>query len=267
MKANWKIALMCVAMLASISCEKKNGGQGGGGEEPDGYVNPINVKDKSIADWDALNPEKVAKATLTDDPLLLAIKELRVYSDGIYLNYLLIVDPAEYQSHSGHPDGMHIFLDVDNNDETGGYYDLFSDASVDLMLEGPLYDESGTPIHFRPNIEKWSGRTGGTPESRITDETGGEFDWDKSWTRTADEIDGKSQIFEKNGDLIIEGNLLLENISDKFTDEGFGIGFDLQQGWSPVGLLPQVNAIGEMGDKIGRTHTLYVPIDLPEELL
>lgn len=271
MKTNWKIALVCMTMLASIGCGNKNGGEGGSGavEPPSGYINPINVRDNSIADWDALDQSKVAKATVPDDPRLPAIKELRVYSDRIYLNYMLVVDPAEYPNHNGHQDGMHIFFDVDYNDATGGFYDLFSDAAVDVMTEGPLYDEAGTPIPYHPNVEKWVGPTGGRPEDRITDNSPGEDPdaWKRSWSLVAKDIDGKSQIFDKDGDLIIEGSILIDYISGNFADEGFGIGFEIQQGWAPVGLLPQVNAIGNMGELIGRTNMLYVPFDLSDEEL
>ena len=51
MKANWKLALMCLATLTMVACGDKNpaeAGGGGGGGIPEGYVPPISVDDKSF---------------------------------------------------------------------------------------------------------------------------------------------------------------------------------------------------------------------------
>ena len=260
MKANWKIALMCVATLAAVACNKKDknepeeGGSGGG--EPTGYVSPINVKDKSAADWDALDPNTVAIATVTAEPYFPALKELRVYSDGVYINYLLTYDPSEYTSHVGAKDGMHVYLNVDNTDETGGFFDLFADAAVDYMLEGALFDDSGSPIPYAPTLYKWMGQEGGLPAERNVDDNGG---WDVVW-EAGGSVKGESQLIGNN---MIEGRLLVDQISNKFAEEGFGIGIDIQQNWGGVGLLPQIDAQGEQGESIGRTNMLYVPFNEP----
>lgn len=262
MKANWKIALMCFGTLAMVACNPNENG-GNEGQEPSGYVNPINVKDNKIDDWNALKPAKVAVAEMPDAPYLSAMKLLKVYSDGIYLNFMMVVDKNEYASHIGHADGVHIYLDLDHSDATGGFYDLFADAAVDLMLEGPIFDDSGNPINYAPDICLWGGRTGGKAEERTVDIDGKK--WDQVWQKK-NPIEAKSQFFEKDGDYIIEGQILIDYISNKFAEDGFGIGFDIQQGWQGIGLLPQLNATGDKGQFIGRTNMLYVPFDIPENL-
>ena len=268
MKAKWTFALMCVAMVAFVACKPQNNptdpgtnpstdtiGGGGGGEE---YASPINVKDNSVADWDALDPTKVAVANVTEEPYFDGLKQVKVYSDGIYINYMLVFDPNIYKSHVGAKDGMHIYMNIDNSAETGGFFDLFADAAVDLMFEGELFDDQGNAVPYSPNMHRWVGQEGGLPAERNCDAAGG---WDVAW-EPAGSVRGESQIV---GDNIIEGRLIVGLISDKFAAEGFGIGFDIQQNWGEVGLLPQLDAQGEEGEFIGRTNMLFVPFDASEK--
>lgn len=265
MKANWKIALMCLTMVAFVACKDKNPATNPGttpstdsvpSVDP-GYVSPINVKDNSVADWDALDQTKVAVANVTAEPYFPALKQIKVYSDGVYINYLLVFDPELYKSHAGIQDGMHIFIDVDHSAETGGFFDYYADASVDLMFEGSLF-EGGNPVPYSPTMHRWVGQEGGLPSERNCDAAGG---WDVAW-EAAGSVKGESQLI---GDNIIEGRLIVGLISNDFAEEGFGIGFDIQQNWNGVGMLPQQDAQGEEGDLIGRSNILFVPFDESEE--
>ena len=247
MKANWKVALMCLAAISMVACKDKNpaeGGQGGGGD----YVEKISVKDKSVADWDALDQTKVAVSNITNEPYWDGLKQLKVYSDGVYINFMLVFDPAQYVSHTPN-DALHMYLNVDNSDATGGFFDEFADAAADMMFEGPLFDDFGSPIPYSPTMNRWIGQEGGLPSERIG--------WEDVWEPIGS-VKGESQFV---GDSIIEGRLVVGLISDKFAKEGFGIGFDLQQNWNSIGLLPQINAQGENGEFIGRTNMLFVPFD------
>lgn len=259
MKANWKIALMCVTMVAFVSCNPKNpatnpgetpstdtvpgGGQGGGGEEE--YTSPINVRDKSMADWDKLDPAKVAVATLPSDPLYTAIKKIMVYADNVYINYAVFYDPAEMVSRTPEGDGMHIYMDADNSDETGGYFDQFDaigEGNTDLMFEGPIFDESGNGISYNPTVSAWAGELHGEG-------------WEWELLPSGSTI-GASQFI---GDSIIEGRLIKQYIPyEKWTD-AFTIGFDIQQNWESVGLIPQGNTPD--GELIGRAKKLLVTFD------
>lgn len=234
-----------------VACNEKNppsGGGEGGGEEPTGYESPINVKDNSVADWDALDQSKVAVSNITAMPYWDGLKQVKVYSDGVYINYMLVYDPAKYTSHIGMADGMHIYLDVDLNDQTGGFFDSFADAAADIMMEGALYDDLGNPIPYSPTLHRWGGQEGGLPSERI-----GWDVWEPIRTMT-----GESQFV---GDSIIEGRLLCDLISNDFSPEGFGFGVDLQQNWENIGMLPQLDAQGAEGEQIGRTNMLKVIFD------
>ena len=256
MKANWKIALMCFATLAFVACKnsKKSDEPTPPSPGPDpSYVSPIDVKDKSVADWDKLNQAKIAVANITAEPYWDGLKQLKVYADEVYIYYLLEYDPAQYTSHT-QADGMHVYFDMDNSDETGGFFDEFADAAADIMLEGPRWDDAtGTAISYMPTPYAWKGNAGpGTlPAERDVK------DWDADWEQAGNAVKGESQFV---GDKYIEGRLLVDLIPGTFA-QTFGIGFDLQQNWNNIGLLPQLDAQGAEGEFIGRTNMLKVTFD------
>ena len=254
MKANWKIALLCFATIL-VACEKKDAADdqnqsGNQSTTPSSYAgSPISVKDKSVADWDALDPSKVAIATIAEKPLWSALRELRVYADEVYINYMLRIDPKQYTSHTS-VDAMHIYMNADNNTNTGGFFDSFSDAGADLMFEAGLFDDEENPVPYSPTVHKWNGPQGA--DVAVEDRTG---DWSVVWV-AAGTIKGESQFI---GDSIIEGRLVIDLIPGGFKDKAFGIGFDLQQNWENIGLLPQLNTPN--GVNVGRTEMLSVTFD------
>ena len=249
MKTNWKIALMCLATIAMVACKKdKNPATDPAGGVDPSYVEKINVKDGSVADWEELDQTKVAVTNISPSPLWPALKQLKVYADEVYINYMLVFDPVLYESHTP-SDAMHIYMDVDHSNATGGFFDSFSDAGADLMFEGPLFDDLEMPIPYVPTAHKWIGPTGGTPESRVGD-------WKEVW-EPAGTVSGSASQFV--GDNIIEGRLLIDLIPATFAADGFGIGFDLQQNWNNIGLLPQLNTPN--GTNVGRTTMLFVTFD------
>ena len=252
MKANWKIALMCLAAIAMVACKDKNpaegggdqgGDQGGGGQS--GYVAKISVKDKSVADWDALDQAKVAKFDAPEKPVWDGVHMIKVYADEVYINWILVFDPVKYAKHRD-VDVMHIFLNIDNNEATGGYYDLFEDACADLMFEGSLFGEPNVAINYSPSVSEWIGDPNGEG-------------WD-NWSQVAASIKGESQFVN---DSTIEARIMIENIpgKNKFAKDGFGFGATLTQNFEPaaVGFLPQGNTPD--GDLIGRANMLFVPFD------
>ena len=247
MKANWKVALMCLAAISMVACKEKNtpsggGGQGGGSD----YVAKINVKDNSLSDWDALDQAKVAKFEVPSNPLWDGVHMIKVYADEVYINWILVFDPAKYAKHRD-VDVMHIFLNVDNSEETGGYFDLFQDACADVMFEGPLFGEPNVAINYAPSAYEWTGDVNGEG-------------WD-SWTLKAS-VKAESQFVN---DSVLEARMMIENIplpkNMKFAKEGFGFGATLTQNFQPdaVGFLPQGNTPD--GELIGRSNMLFVPFD------
>lgn len=247
MKLNWKIALMCIAAIVMVACKKDKKEEEMSGKTDPSYVSPINVKDNSVADWDAIAPEKIASFDVTAAPLWGGLKHIKVYADEVYINYMLVFDPAKYVQHTS-VDAMHIYMNADNDETTGGFFDSFADACADLMFEGSFYDDDENPISYSPTVHKWVGPVGGLPATRVGE-------WDEVW-EAAGTIKGESQLV---ADSIFEGRLLVDLVPGGFAKDGFGIGFDLQQNWNNIGLLPQVNT--KDGVMVGRTNMLYVPFN------
>lgn len=266
MKFNWKIALLCFATIAMIACKKESKNEpsdSGSQTQPDTtkvdptdppvdppvdpgeeYVSPISIKDKSIADWDKLDPAKVAIAELPNDPLYTALKKIMVYADNVYINYVLIYDPEEITSRTPE-DAMHIYMDADNSDETGGYFDQFDaigQGNTDLMFEGSIFDEMGAGISYNPSVSAWAGELHGEG-------------WEWELLPSGSTV-GASQFVEEG---IIEGRLIKQYIPWSNWTSQFSIGFDMQQNWESVGLLPQGNSPD--GELIGRAKKLLVTFD------
>ncbi len=238
---------MCFATVALVACKKDEPTNPADTTPAVEYINPISVSDQSIEDWDKIDPAKIATFSVTEHPLWGALHQIKVYADEVYINYILVYDPTKYTSHLP-VDAMHIYMNADNSTATGGFFDSFADAGADLMFEGSFYDDYESPIPYSPTVHKWVGPTGGTPESR----TG---EWEEVW-EAAGTIKGESQFV---GDSIIEGRLLVDLIPGGFTADGFGIGFDIQQNWGNIGLLPQLDT--KDGTMVGRTNMLYVPFN------
>jgi len=243
MKANWKIALMCFATLAFVACKDKNGADDPGKSLFD-YNPPIEINDHSIADWDNLDQSKVYEATLPESPLWSALQKVRVYADSVCIFYQLTFDPDQMTSHTD-VDAMHIYINADNNDETGGFWDLFDSpnkGNTDIMFEGALWDANGMELSYEPSFSTWSGAPNADG-------------W--SWTEVPVSNKVSSSQFVDNN--VIEGRLVIELIPFQFNDRAFEIGFDIQQNWENVGLLPQANTPD--GQLIGRSKKLYVAFD------
>lgn len=260
MKANWKLVLMLVAtMTFVVSCkDKKDEPQNNNQTEnptnptdpstpstPGTYTSPIKINDKSITDWDVLLAQsKVSVAELPASPLYTGLKKIMVYADSVCINYCLFIDPAEMVSHTP-VDAMHIYMDADNSDATGGYWDQFDgpdQGNTDLMFEGPLWDDYETQISYVPTVSYWAGPLNG--EGWL---------WDEQ--PTSNKIGGSQFV----NDSIIEGRLIIELIPWKAWTDAFTIGFDIQQNWESAGLLPQGNTPD--GELIGRAQKLFVKFD------
>ena len=264
MKANWKIALMCLATLAMVACKDKNqpvgpggGGEGGGGEEEE-YVNPISVSDNSAADWNALPTEYVVSATCPADAPLTGLKSVKVFADEVYINILIEYDPEDITDLSWVP--FHVYLNVDNSDATGGYGDQFLDANTDILLEGGIFGE-GNPISYNPAVFKWWGEVGENGWL-WKDPAIGEGDASNFWGAIIGEGQaniGASQLLAGNK---IEIQLLRELIpsgnAPGWSENEFGIGFDIQQNWESAGILPLVSPTDTNAN--GHTNKLQVKI-------
>lgn len=261
MKANWKIALMCVAAIAMIACDKKPGG----GEDPenpdDVFVSKVSVTDNSIAEWENLPAEFLVSTVCPEDALMDALVSAKVYADKVYINILVEYDPEQITDRAW--PAFHVYLNTDNSDATGGFQQ-FLDANSDVLLETAVFAE-GQPHNYNPAVFRWWGEVGadGWAWTEHWEEEGYYQDGDGlKWGAIIGEDEspiGKSQIID---DKYIEIQLLRELIPSPvagWNEEEFGIGFDIQQNWANVGVLP----IGEPDENnaAGWAHKLQVKID------
>jgi hypothetical protein len=254
MKANWKIALMCLATISLIACNNKK--PGGGGDDPvdpgKEYVAKIDVEDNSIADWDQLPAEYVFTATCPADAALLGLKSVKVYADA--MNIFILMEPNMDDIVDLEWVPFHVYLNADNSDKTGGYSDEFTDANSEWLCESAIFAE-GNPYSYNPAVFKWWGEVGGSG-----------WEWtDPSVEHSADDfwgaIIGEGQLPVGQSQYVngkFEMKLLKELISDQFGDE-FGIGFDIQQNWSSVGVLPLVSPTEDNPN--GFTKKMQIKVD------
>jgi len=245
MKANWKIALMCFATLAFVACKDKNapeGGEGEGGEEEE-YVNPISTTDQSDADWKALPQDKVASWECPQDAAYLGLKGVAVYADELYLNILVEYDAEEIIDRAWTP--FHVYVNTDNSDLTGGFGDQWDDANTDILMEGAVFAD-GEPCDYAPEVFAWTGEVGGNGWSWEGLTVAGEF-------CTTQHLSGNR----------IEMQMLRELIPTPqgagWNDSEFSIGFDIQQEWNSVGILPLVSPTDE--NPAGHTVKLKVKVN------
>ena len=203
------------------------------GSTPPAEIPEIDVTDGSLADWDALPAEYVVSAVCPEGAALLGLKSVKVYATEMYINILVEPNMDDIQDLSWVP--FHVYLDIDNSDETGGYGDEFTDANTDILCETAVFADE--PVAYNPAVFKWWGEVGGSG-----------WEWTDPST-THDETDfwgaiiGEGQLPVGNSQYVdgkFEIQLLRELLGTvhPMSEEAFGIGFDIQQNWSSVGILP-----------------------------
>ena len=220
-----KKILTFLAMTASIlmvstavSCNKNDDDDDDGGEDSE-YVAPIKI-DGDFSDWAKLDASKIASATCDKDATKTALKVVKVYADPIYVFVYFEWDKDQI---SHEPDVEHVpfhcYINTDGDAKTGGYGDQFSDACSELLFEGFIYPDGASVGSYVPVVCEWTGETNGTG-------------W--SWN----ELGEFNNLTEGAG---IEGKYefqIARELMPKKLADVFSIGFDIQQSWDSVGILP-----------------------------
>ena len=247
MKSNWKWAIMFAAAVAFVGCKEKNQPTPTPTPEPEPekeYVNPISVTDGSAADWEKLPAEFVVSSVCPEDAEMLGLKSVKVYADEVYINILVEFDPEVVVDQAWVP--FHVYLNTDNSDETGGFGDQFLDANTDILLEGAILAD-GAHKSYSPGVHAWAGEVGGDG-------------W--HWTEIAAEdasTFSQSQGFGNFFEIQMLRELIPAPADAPWNADEFGIGFDIQQNWSSVGILP-IGVASEENPK-GLAHKLQIKIN------
>ena len=220
----------------------------------------IDVQDKSIAEWNLLPAEYVFETKLPQNASYQGLKSVKVYVDNTYINLLVEPDPDVIVDLEWVP--FHVFINTDNSDATGGYSDLFTDPNADIVLEGAVFGNAEASsfaeaaIPWAPGVFKWWGEVGGSG-----------WQWfDPSVEHTADDkwgaIIGEGELEDCTSQFVdgkIEIKINRTKIPAPWKGSEFGIGFEIEQYWSAVGVLPQVSSTDE--NPHGLAHKLQVKID------
>ena len=226
-----------------------------GGVNPGGNVPEINVTDGSLADWEALPKDKVVSYECPEGAAMLGLKGVAVYATEMYINILVEPNMDDITDLEWVP--FHVYIDLDNSDATGGYGDEFADANTDILCESAIF-ASGEPYAYNPAVFKWWGEVGGDGWNWTDPENPG--DETNFWGA----IIGEGQLPVGNSEYVdgkFEIQLLRELLGTvhPMSDTEFGIGFDIQQNWSSVGILPCVEATDENPN--GKVAKLKVKIN------
>ena len=255
MKANWKWAIMFAAVLVFAACggKKPEPTPVDPDPEPEPYAQKIFVNDNSIADWANVPAEFVVEAKCPADAALLGLKSVKVYADEMYIFALVEPNMDDVTDLEWVP--FHVYLNTDNSDATGGYGDEFTDANADICLEGAVFAE-GAACSYAPGVFKWWGEVGASG-----------WEWtDPSVEHTADDkwgaIVGEGELAGTASQFVdgkIEIQIMRELVPATWSEEAFGIGFDIQQNWSSVGVLPLVSPTDDNAN--GYTKKLQIKID------
>ena len=254
----FQFALMCVAMVAFIACkptnepEKPNGGDPGteqpggdekpGGDEPAEYVCPIDVTDNTADDWANVPEGYLFETKNAEGAVEPALKSVKVFADDIYLNLLVEWDTELVTDLTSVP--FHVYLNVDGDAETGGYGDQWLEPyNIDILMEGFFYSE-GEACAYEPGMFGYGGAYGTN-----------EWNWAELTAA------GAFSFSQHLGDNKMEIQMLHELIPAEW-GETLTIGFDIQQNWNSVGVLPNAPA-DEVGAKV-KADKLTVKFYKPE---
>ena len=217
----------------------------GGVTPPPTEIPEIDITDNSLADWDALPAEFVFSAVCPEDAALLGLKSVKVYATEMYINVVAEPNMEDILLLGWVP--FHMYIDADNSDLTGGYGDEFTDANTDILLEGAVFagpdpendPATGEPCEYTPAVFKWWGEVGGSGWTWTDPSVA--HDASDYWGAIIGEGQlpvAKSQYIDGKFEIQILRELLGTVPDVTLNNEEFGIGFDIQQNWSSVGILP-----------------------------
>ena len=213
----------------------------------------VSVTDNSIAEWNNLPEEYVFEAKCPNDAVWYGLKSVKVYADPTYINILIEPNMDELYDLDWMP--FHVYINTDNSDVTGGYSNQFADANTDIMLEGAVFVD-GKPVSYSPAVFKWWGEVGGEG-----------WEWtDPSREHSSDDCWGtiicEGELSDCNSQFVdgkIEMKINRQFIPANWSDSELGIGFDIQQNWTSVGVLPSASPTDE--NPRGLANKLKVTID------
>ena len=208
--------------------------------EPEPFVSLINVEDGSVADWKKVPANYLATATCASGAKWTALKNVKVYADKEYINVLVEYDPQQITSTDWVP--FHVYLNADHSTTTGGSVGQWLDADIEIMMEAAIIAD-GKHVSYNPGVFEYTG-------------TVGKQEWAWENVEVQEPVIGRSQQVGNKFEIQLSRTL----IPAQWDKTGFTIGFDIQQSWNSVGVLPNASS----GTNSGKSNMLYVEINWDE---
>lgn len=208
--------------------------------EPEPFVSLINVEDGSVTDWKKVPANYLASATCASGAKWTALKNVKVYADKEYINVLVEYDPQQITSTDWVP--FHVYLNADHSTTTGGSVGQWLDADIEIMMEAAIIAD-GKHVSYNPGVFEYTG-------------TVGKQEWAWENVEVQEPVIGRSQQIGNKFEIQLSRTL----IPAQWDETGFTIGFDIQQSWNSVGVLPNASS----GTNSGKSNMLYVEINWDE---
>ena len=197
----------------------------------------ISVTDATLSDWNDLPGEYLFETKCAEGAFWNALKSVKVYADLTYINLVVEWDTEIVTDLSSVP--FHVYLNVDNDAPTGGWDEQWLKPNIDLLLEGSFYLD-GNPCAYQPVVALYAG----TPLAN-------EWAWD--WT-SIESLSASQFIADGLIEIQIDYRKLPVELENTFT-----VGFDIQQSWNSVGVLP--NAANDKAGNVVRAEKMLVKIN------
>ena len=230
--------LAVAAMLCTVACNKDNKPKHHDDDDVETYEAPIKI-DGDLSDWAQLDATKVASCTLKNEDgwAYPDIKSVQVYADAYYIYVCMLFNDLEPDASLDYVAA--VFLNGDNDTATGGYnfwgnaWDQGDTPCLDVMVNAPFYTGGAWVTDV---INDWEVCTWGAGDNVDT--------WGWEVATAPGFVIGKA-IVNKGIEIALRRDLYpASKVADQFT-----MGFMLQGGSDPIGILPneEVSETNEKG--------------------
>lgn len=182
--------------------------------------------DGNFDDWAALPAGSFSKTYGDEEATHPALTHCKVYATSSYIYVYVEWDMEYIEDTSWVP--FHCYINSDGNATTGGYTDQFSDGCSDLLLEGAVYAE-GEICSYWAGGYAWVGEPNASGWSWAPD-TDNLFPEEAPTVGAG--VDGKYE-FSIDRKMLAAVGFPVADV--------FSIGFDIQQNWNSVGVLPNAS--------------------------
>ena len=197
--------------------------------------------DGNFSDWDSLEDYQYSYAQCSPDARWTALKTMKAYADNSFIYVYFEFDESQIEDRELVP--FHVYLDSDGDSTTGGY-GQWSDLCSDYILEEAVIFE-GNFCSYDPGVYLWEGPS---------NESG--WYWGMEVYPYGCGL-GRGAASDCRYELALSIDVLRQagiEVADTF-----GIGIDIQQSWSSVGVLPNSDVTDE--NPSGTAPMLKVTID------